>query len=470
MPSLRRQLLAIFLRRKFRPWALLTPILVLLVALPLLRPLRSPGGAAPAEAMLLDTVRSLSTRGSLALDPIKWANQPGTVRASNGRVYPDRPPTFAVLLAGPAWAMRKAGLKFDNDESLVAYLLTLIGTTIPVAVGASVFYRMGRLFELSRPQRAVLASLVAFGSGWISYATVLNPHAPAAAALMCACACLLWLAAAKRSIQALPICLLSGLLCATAAATSPWTLPLVLPLPLVLFAMQIPKRQKVVGFLLMTIGAAPLAWTHVAWSLDAYGSVLAPGSVSVVTEIVRPDAAAVAATSDGFDDAEAAGRTRLAIDSLFTVTLGSHGLLSHFPLAIVGLVGLSLVLRKHWPMHAKMLAGITLAGGLVVVALVALRPSGVGGWMFAVVWFVAFAPLLTFWSGAVMRRDLTSRQWWAVAGACVASVVVSLAGALDPLPRRPYTQHTAIGAIERWVGQDGAHASFDAREQTLASR
>ncbi|RYG76546.1 hypothetical protein EON77_10400, partial [bacterium] len=234
MPSLRRQLLAIFLRRKFRPWALLTPILVLLVALPLLRPLRSPGGAAPSEAMLLDTVRSLSTRGSLALDPLKWADQPGTVRTANGRIYPDRPPTFAVLLAGPAWAMDKAGLRFDNDESIVAYLLTLIGTTVPVAVGASVFYRMGRLFELSRPRRAALAMLVAFGSGWISYATVLNPHAPAAAALMCACACLLWLAAAKRSIQALPITLLAGLLCATAAAASPWTLPLVLPLPLVL--------------------------------------------------------------------------------------------------------------------------------------------------------------------------------------------------------------------------------------------
>jgi len=73
-----------------------------------------------------------------------------------------------------------------------------------------------------------------------------------------------------------------------------------------------------------------------------------------------------------------------------------------------------------------------------------------------------------FWSGAVLRRELSPRQRWAVGAACALSVFVSLAGALDPLPQRPYTTHTAIGAIERWVGQ--GQAAHDDPDRTLASR
>src|SRR5690606_14199761 len=123
-----------------------------------------------------------------------------------------------------------------------------------------------------------------------SYATVLNPHAPAAAALVGAVACLLYLAAARRSTQTVPITLLAGLLAATAAALSPWTLPLVLPLPLVLFAMSIPLRERVIGFALLTLGAVPIAWVHVASSLDAYGSLVAPGSLQTINQVVGGDA------------------------------------------------------------------------------------------------------------------------------------------------------------------------------------
>jgi hypothetical protein len=43
---------------------------------------------------------------------------------------------LSVLLAGPYWVMKQSGLTFDKNPALVAYLLTLIGATIPVAMAA----------------------------------------------------------------------------------------------------------------------------------------------------------------------------------------------------------------------------------------------------------------------------------------------------------------------------------------------
>ncbi len=444
MPNWRQQALEIFLKVKFRPWALLTPLLVLLVAIPLLRPLRLPGGATSSERLLLDTVESLSTRGGMALDPTTWRGRPGTTQ-HKGRTIADRPPVYSVLLAGPAWVMLKSGLDWDEHAETMAFLLTLFGSTIPVAVGGGVIYRMGRLFELTRPKRALLALLVTFGGGWISYATVLNPHAPAAAALVCAAACLLFVAAAKKSANALPICLLAGLCSSMACAISPWTMPLAIPLPLVLFAMQIPTKQKIVGFILMTIGAAPIAWIHTGWSLDSFGSIIAPGSVATLQDVVAADPEESPVLRVGSLGA-----------SLFNVTLGNHGVLTHFPILIAGLIGLFIVLRKHWPMHAKMLAAISFVGATTIVMIVAARHGSVGGWMFGVQWFVVFLPLICFWMGAVMRREMSKRGGWILASACAISVLVSIAGALQPLPVVPYRSNTAIGAMQRWVGSEAA--------------
>ena len=96
--------------------------------------------------------------------------------------YANQPPTQGLLLAGPYWLLyHLGGLQFRNHPVLVEYLLTLLAVTVPVAAAAGMIYRMGRLFELTRPWRAGLALAVVLGSGMISYATVLNPFAPAAA-------------------------------------------------------------------------------------------------------------------------------------------------------------------------------------------------------------------------------------------------------------------------------------------------
>src|SRR5262245_53116342 len=178
-----------------RPWALSAPILVLLFCIPLLRPLRDPDPSriSDDEMARLATVQAVAEHRTLAIDGSSMRPARGTVRIGD-RLYADQPPTMAVLLAGPYWVMSRLGLTFRNDANTIEFFLTLIGVTIPVAVGAGLIYRMARLFELARWKRAGLAIAVAFASGFVSYGVVLNAHAPAAALVLAAATCLVHVA------------------------------------------------------------------------------------------------------------------------------------------------------------------------------------------------------------------------------------------------------------------------------------
>jgi 4-amino-4-deoxy-L-arabinose transferase-like glycosyltransferase len=447
VPSLREKLLSILLEPKLRPWALLTPLLVLLLALPLLRPLVAPMDVSLQEKQILATVQSIVSGNGLRLDPAEWRGVEGTY-SSGAEVYAARPPMFAVLLAGPAWVIDRAGVDFRTHESLAVYLLTLIGVTLPTAVGAGMIYRMGRLFELTRPQRALLAVCCALSAGWLSYATVINVHAPATALLLCACACVLYVAAAKKPINVVWLMLLAGALGALAATVDPWTLPIVLPLPLVVLAMRWTLRDRIVAIGLLTLGMIPIAWIHCAWSLAAFNSVIPPTSTATLADVAG--LSTVATPAERLVD---------LLGRLFTVLIGRHGLFIHFPLLIAGVVGLFIVLRRHWPSHAKMLAAITFVGAVTIVMLVSTRDAGLDGRMFAVKWFVVFAPLVMFWLGAVIRRSLGWQLKLTLVMLGLIGTVATVAGARNPMPTVPYDGITAIGAMQRWSSV--APATFD---------
>src|SRR5262245_5927343 len=97
---------------KIRPWGLLGPILVLLVTLPMLRPLRHPGEMGDDEAVRLATVQSLVERRTLSIDPNQAPASSVVQRA--GYTYSDQPPVFSILLSGVYWVMIRLGSDLDR--------------------------------------------------------------------------------------------------------------------------------------------------------------------------------------------------------------------------------------------------------------------------------------------------------------------------------------------------------------------
>jgi len=129
--------------------------------------------------------------------------------------------------------------------------------------------------------------------------------------------------------------------------------------------------------------------------------------------------------------------------------LGGHGLLTHFPVLLVAILGIGAVMHRNWPATTKMLASITGGGAAAVIISYALTTADSRAAMFANQWFVVFLPLVLFWSGAWLRRQHHPAVW-ATAGALLAfSVIVSLLGATDPLPRDGYEHYTAADAVHR---------------------
>ena len=474
MPLLRNWLRRYRNRRHVRPWALSVPIVVLLIALPLLRPLRHPRPdlISDDERARLATVQALVEHRTLAIDETTFLDTAAKVERG-GRWYSNQPPMLSVLLAGTYWVLHRAGHTFATNPNWVMYLLTLVGTTLPVAFAGGLLYRMGRLFELHRPWRAGLALAVVLGSGFISYATVLNAHAPAAALVLASAASLIHVTITNRRVHGSIWLAVSGACAALAAALEPAAVLFVGLFALVVLALRWTVAQRLAGVAVYLLAAAVPVLLHVALVQRTTGNVWQGSGLGRE----RP-AAELAGGGDAGDTPEQDRVSRVtgvsvrfpefeeeedlepasAWDPLWEASariaaafFGRHGVLSHFPVVLLGVVGVTMVMHRHWPSTTKVLASATLVGGLAIIVMYALRAIDWTQAMFGTRWFVVFLPLTAFWGGVWLRRRHRTTSW-VIAGLLLAfSVAVSLLGATGPLPKDGFAAYTAAGAARNLV-------------------
>jgi hypothetical protein len=480
-------------RQVVRPWALCAPVVVLLIALPLLRPLRSPGDISENELSRLATIQSLVEHDTLVINDSPYFESlrqyddrddapagpdgprvlaarapgspvPGTVYVAN-KYYSDQPPVMAYLLSWPYWVMYHLGWSFQHNPAVVVYLLTVLGVTLPVAGAAGLIYRMGRMFELWRPYRTGLALAVVLGSGLISYSTVLNQHAPAAALVLSACACLFHVTVARRPARTGAWLMTCGLCAATAAVIDVSAIFFLALLGLVVLAYRWKWSLRFGGLLLYLIGATPPLVLHAVLTVPVTGN-LKPGFLHPELGGGRPGVATwiiPTAPPPAVEEGEEVARPSVwkvtayrAIDRTLGALVGTKGLLTHFPVVIVGLAGLTLVLRRHWPASTKVMAGVTLAAGVAIVLGSVFLRIDWGQAMFGPRWFIVFLPLTLFWSGAWLRRPHRATTWAVAAILLAFSIGVALIGATAPFLRTQPGQYTVAAAVRKLVAGDAA--------------
>ena len=469
-----------------RPWALSAPVAVLLICLPLMLVprLRHPtagellASMSDEELARWATVQALVEQQTFAINGTMFADTRQRVHVADEAygagplVRPifcaSQPPTQGLLLAGPYWVLNRTfGLRFRNDPGLVTYLLTLVGVTIPVAAAAGMLYRMGRLFELPRPARAGLALAVVLGSGLVSYATVLNPFAPAAALVLTAAAILVQVSRIRSPFRSGGYLASAGFFTALAAALHPAAAPFAILFAGVICVMRWRPSVRLGGVIMYGLGAIPPVLLHLSLSLPITGdwklglappvpahTVRLPRAVAIATP---PAAAAVADASDdvGVIESPTAWQTAgLLAGRLAGAAVGRHGLLVHFPVLVFGGAGLWLVVRRNWPGATKGLAVATLVGGGVVLLRYVVVPTDWKFAMFGVRWYVVFLPLLLFWAGAWCRRQHHPATWATAAVLLAFSCCVSLVGATDPMPRAGYDRYTPVAALRHLMSAE----------------
>ena len=434
-----------------RPWALSAPICVLLICLPLLRPLRHPDPRMISDDVQcrLATVQAIVEHHTLAIEQTDFNTSHCVVFRQDGHWFSDQSPVMSVLLSGPYWVMHRIGISFKRDPVLAEYLLTLLGVTLPMAFAAGLLYRMGRLFELRRPWRAGLALAIVVGSGWISYGTVLNGGAAATALVVVAAGCLVQATLTKKPAAALVWCFGSGLLASLGATYQPTAAVFLLLLLATVFALRWPLPIRLGSVGLYVTGAALPLFVFASLNRVITGDYLP----AALHSEMRPESANDANSADDQDDEtptfwQSVGRVSWRF---CTALFGSHGLFTHFPILILGLLGVSMVMHRHWPATTKILAGVTVAGGAIIILAYTLMQTQWRDAMFANRWFLVFLPLTVFWGGAWLRKSHRPGSWVAVAVLLCFSTVIALLGATDPEPRQGYDRYTAAGAYEHLV-------------------
>jgi hypothetical protein len=459
-------------KRYVRPWALATPIAVLLFCLPLLRPLRHPGQTSGDEQLRLATIAALAEHraGSvplferLAIDTSQFIPSSHVISVG-GRIYSDQPPMLAFVLSGPARVLEWMGYHLQDNSVLVPYLLTLLGVTLPVAGAAGLVYRMGRIFELRRQWRTALAAAVVFGTGLISYGVVLNPHVPAAVLVLAAAGCLVHLVASENPSRGGVWLVLAGF-CAALAATIDLSASIFLLLLVVVIpVMRLPTALRLGGIMLYLLGAAAPILLHASLTVPLTGNIL-PGYMHPELALHRRilvDEPAVDAAPDNLDAYQPADladdpdvspppptfwqQIGRGIGGFAWTLVGEHGLLVHFPVVILGVVGMFAVMHRHWPLTTKVLAAASAIAALVGIVGYSMAHNGPAPAAFGNRWLIVFLPLLFFWSGAWLRRPHRTLAW-AMAGLLLAfSILVSLIGATDPMPAGGYSKYTAVSAL-----------------------
>jgi hypothetical protein len=306
---------------------------------------------------------------------------------------------------------------------------------------------MGRMFELRRPYRSALAAAAVLATGLISYATVLNAHVPAATLVLGAAACLIHATVAVRKPAGIAWTGGAGLCAALAFAIDPasiWFGALFLG---VIAAARWHIGMKVSAAVAYAACASVPILLHASLTASTTGDVWQGMSVRPATP------AATIASADPYGDDEEKPNTWPR--RLVAAVLGAHGLLSHFPVLLLGAIGVGMVMHRHWTTANKVLASATVAASAAMVVTFAVARPDWRDWReaaFAARWFVVFTPLLLFWAGAWLRRPHRRWTWGAVTALLVFSTTVSIIGAAaGPVPPNGFNRYTAAAAWSRLV-------------------
>ena len=431
-----------------RPWAIAGPVLVLLLAAPLIRPLFSPTGTTDPESMTLEAVRSVLRHHSLVLDPTRVRNAEAVYHNGTAFFATDAP-VFSITLSGVGWVIERAGVSVEKNPVLFEYLLILFAITLPTALASGLIYRMARSFELPRWWRMLIAMASVLATGWFSYCVILMPHALAAALVTIAATSVWYVASAKKPMLAVGWLAGGGFCAALAAAIEPNAAWMLVLLPMVVLVLKQPARVRLIGLLLVIAGAAAPIVLHISVTTAITGDLLPP---SLHASHLAPQMPVVAPyIGDDIEPIDASLWVAIGrgLNRLIVFTVGTHGIFSHFPVLVIAMTGLLMVLHRHWTGVLKWIAGgVLVAIVLQLIVRMTIRVD-LTHLSFAAPSMVAMLPLLMLFSGAWLRRPHGGLVWTIAGIGLGVSVLITLIGATGPAPQDGFTGYTAAEAVER---------------------
>jgi hypothetical protein len=380
------------------------------------------------------TIESIVDHGTTSIEGSRFAGAVDQVRLY-GRVYSNKPPLLAFAGAAiyaplerlTGWSLGGAGAA----NVLHVVIVLLVG--VPAAALVAAFHAAVR--EAGHAFRAwSLLLTVALGAGTLlwPFATTLNAHVPAAAALFFS-----WIAARRgRALAAGALCgLAAGLDLLPGAGLAPF------------FGWIAQRERSDKGGARFGAGFFGVALVAAVANLVHHGSVLPVKMVAGAVDL----SAKAGPSLFGVVLPERASYP-------LEVLLGWHGLFVVSPVLLFGAWGLWIACRQTSPERAVWRA---LASGVVLqIAGHALLAGSYGGWSYGFRYLLPIQALLLLGAPFALER----RQRWlatAFASALAVSVLFSALGAYHPWPpgyEQEASKHPVASIVRNPVG--GNFAAF----------
>jgi hypothetical protein len=223
-------------------------------------------------------------------------------------------------------------------------------------------------------------------------------------------------------------------------------------LPVILLAAMTARtlwRWRIFGVVLTLAGAAGPIAVHASINPAITGDWLPPR-----WHMAHPPVPLVTTMPEeppGEPESPPTGWTKLGrgISRLVSLTVGDHGLFSHFPVLILGLAGAGLVLTRHWPWPIKATAGGMLVALLSVLVYKMVARTDLIDAGYAAPRLVVFAPAILLWAGVWLRRPHGAAVWVVTGIALAISTTATIVGAISTPPRTGYSHYTFAEALER---------------------
>jgi hypothetical protein len=289
----------------------------------------------------------------------------------------------------------------------------------------------------------------------------MNPYAPASALVLLSAAILVQVALINSPLRSGGYLISAGFFAALAAVIDPAAIVFTILLTAVILCIRWRWSVRIGGVLMYCVGILPPLLLHLSLSYPIIGNwslglshiptKRVPLAVVKPTRVTVPPAAVNENRFDEDDNAvvipTAWQMSWVYMGPVMSALFGNHGVLSHFPVMILGMAGVLSVMHRHWPASTKSLAVATAAGAMIILLRYAWLPVDWRWAMFGARWYVVFLPFLLFWAGAWLRRTHHPATWSIAGVLFFFSAGVTLIGATDPMPREGYDRYTAAAAL-----------------------
>ncbi len=357
------------------------------------------------------TIEALVHHRTFVIDDSTFAKTVDKVRL-DGHFYSSKPPVLSTLAAGFYWLLHSVGISFASHRRVAVYLVNLVFGLGPLLFLLVYFVRLLELWLQDEHARILSVIACAFGFVGVGYATTINNHVPAAAALL---ASFYYAFAAKKGALPAPRAFfLAGLLGGLA-----------------------PTLDMPALFVSSAIGIYLLVYDwRVTLRYFASAAVLPLTLHFTLTYISTGSFLPIYLRHDLYLYPGSYWLTPRGIDTLnepkpvylFHMLVGHHGLFAMTPLFLLAAWALVQQLRHGAYRAEALVVGVPL---LVLIVFYTLTTSNYGGLCVGFRWLIIVMPLLFLfvarWLEKTRGRGLALLFWLCLA--------VSAANAIDALDR-----------------------------------